>query len=172
MTTQLDKSESGEYVPTQVMRTFTKVLLQPELKGNKTAVERLTGIRRDRFNWNIKNNSQFRLWFEGQCDRTLMAIRPKVDAYLLKQVGDGVVPAMRTYYEVIGKIKNRVVNNSVSVDNSDTTVNVYPQKNFVFQDVIQTDGDKQLTNGNEHLTDADGIHAVESSKSDLVRLPL
>lgn len=168
------QSEPTEYIPSHALRTFTQVLLTPELKGNKTLVERITGIRRDRFNYNIKHNAQFRLWFEAQCDRALMDLRPKVDAYLMEQVEGGIVPAMRTYYEVVGKIKNKVVNNSLSVDNRDMKleVNVYPQKTFVFQDVIPTDGDKQLTNGTDGSPDADGVHAVESAKSDLVRLPL
>ena len=164
-------SESVEYVPTQAMRTFTQVLLHPDTKGNKSEVERITRIRRDRFNWNLRHNVQFRLWFEAQCDRALMSIRPEVDSSLFRQIKDGVVPAMRTYYEVIGKIKNRVTQ-AVNIDARDTQleVNVYPQFDIIFQDVIPANGN-ELTIGDD-TSDKDGVHAVEGSGSTLKRLPL
>ena len=170
--TEPTQSESTEYVPKQSLRLFVQALLSREVKGNKEEAQRVTGVYKGTFYWHLRHNVEFRLWFEAQCDRALMAIRATVDNSLLKEIKDGNVPAMRTYYEVIGKIKNKVTQ-AVNIDARDTKmeVNVYPQFDINFADVIPENAD-ELTTGDGDPATATVVHAVESSEGTVKRLPL
>ena len=145
MTTEVTQTKSTEYQQKQSMRIFVEVLLSSAVLGNKSLAERISGVKRQNFLWHMRVKPEFRIWFEAQCDRALMSRRANVDRYLLKQIVKGDISAIRTYYEMIGKLKNKIEHSgSVQGGETNVNVNVYPQKTIVFQDV-KPNGDEQST---------------------------
>ena len=148
-------TKSYDYQPSAALRRYVQALLSDEVKGNKTLAEQVSGVRRQRFYYNM-TKPEFRQWFNDECNIVLLINRARVDFFLLSMIEKGNVVAMRTYYELIGVLKNKI-ERSGGVESQDTKleVKVYPQYNTVYADVIPENADEQLTNRK-------GICAVES----------
>ncbi len=98
--TKLDK-----YIPSTKLRIFVQCLLSEEVKGNKIEAERRTGVRRQLFYWYFEKSSEFRKWFSDQCDKFLGLNQAIPSHMLMKKILEGDVQAIRTYYELLGKLK-------------------------------------------------------------------
>ena len=151
----INNTKSYDYQPSAALRRYVQALLSDEVKGNKTLAEQVSGVRRQRFYYNM-TKPEFRQWFNDECNIVLLINRARVDFFLLSMIEKGNVVAMRTYYELIGVLKNKI-ERSGGVESQDTKleVKVYPQYNTVYADVIPENADEQLTNRK-------GICAVES----------
>ncbi len=143
-----NKANSDEYTPSQKLRTFTEALLNPNVSGNKSMAERVTGIRRDLFLWNLKNKPEFRKWFNDQCDIMLLSFQARVDSKLLHAINTLDVQAMKTYYERIGRLKEK---NEQSLN-----VNITPNREFKISSIID-----HGSNGNAE-TKSDDLQLIKN----------
>lgn len=101
-------TSSHNYCPPIEMRHFVQALLSEDVKGNKAEAERRTGVDRGRFYYHFREHLEFRQWFSEQCD-LFLGKNEAIPAYsLLSQIVQGDVPAIRTYYELRGKIKSQM----------------------------------------------------------------
>ena len=105
-----------EYIPTIDMRKYVNILLSEEVKGNKTEAARISGVDKGRFYYHFRRNKYFREWFAEQCD-AFLGVNQAIPSYMLmKKVLDGDVQAIRTYYEIAGKIKQTVKGGDVNIE--------------------------------------------------------
>lgn len=145
----VEQPESDEYVPTMKLRLFTQALLSEEVKGNKSKAERITGIRRDLFLYNLKKNPDFKEWYRKQVSNIFEPFIPAIGYALLKSALTGD-----------NKVALRIMEEAGIFDKEEqhTTVNLNqaPPQTFIFKDL-------GLEDGNE--TGTDSPHAVESSES-------
>ncbi len=150
----VDDTKSNEYQPSVALRQFVQALLSEEVAGNKTRAEAASGVRRQRFYKNL-TNPEFRIWFSRQCDEVLLINQASVASSLLSMATKGDVSAIRTYYELIGKLKNKLEHSGkvqgVSKSGSfctqrETSFCPIPQKTFVFMDAIPPrENEKDIT---------------------------
>lgn len=102
------KTISSEYIPPFSMRKFIEALISEEVKGNKTEAERRTGVKRERFYYYFNRYPEFRKWFSNQCDKVLGKNEAIPPYALMSAIIKGDVQAIRTYYELIGKLKHQI----------------------------------------------------------------
>ena len=102
----LDDTKSYSYQPSVPLRQFVQALLSDDVSGNKSKAEMVSGVRRQRFYQNM-TKPEFRQWFNEQCDKVLLINQATVTGSLLSMATKGDVTAIRTYYELIGKLKNK-----------------------------------------------------------------
>lgn len=98
--TNIDKYE----VPID-LRMFVEALLSEEVKGNKVKAEEKSGVNRQNFYNHYKKYPEFRRWYSEQCDHILGMNEAIPPVALLSQIIKGDTQAIRTYYEIIGKLK-------------------------------------------------------------------
>jgi len=125
----------------------------------------VSGVRRQRFYDNMAK-LEFRQWFNDQCDKVLLINQASVAGSLLSMATKGDVSAIRTYYELIGKLKNKIehsgkiqgVSKSGSVcTQQGTSFCPIPQKMIVFQDKLPID--------NEGIKRTPRLHTSEGIKN-------
>ena len=122
-----EAKEAGEYLPSVEMRRFVSCLLSEECKGNKSKAERMSGVDRCRFDWawfKGKDRVEFRKWFSAKQDEFLGTNETIVSYALMTAILKGDTQAIKTFYELRGKIKN-AVNNSTTVINKVQNGNGY-----------------------------------------------
>jgi hypothetical protein len=96
------------YQPSKDLERFCQALILPDVKGNKSRASQLTNIDPGKFYYAYRTNSDFRLWFANLCFSVLgenAAIPPYA---LLGAIIDKDVQAIRTYYELTGKLKQHL----------------------------------------------------------------
>jgi hypothetical protein len=103
----INDTKSYNYQPSVPLRQFVQALLSDDVSGNKSKAEKITGVRRQRFYQNMAK-AEFRQWFNEQCDKVLLINQATVAGSLLSMATKGDVTAIRTYYELIGKLKNKL----------------------------------------------------------------
>lgn len=97
-----------KYHPPLDMRKFVHVLLSEEVRGNKSEAERQSGVNRQRFYYYFNRYPKFRQWFSDQCD-TFLGINEGIPSFMLmKKILSGDVQAIRTYYELRGKLRRQI----------------------------------------------------------------
>lgn len=100
-------TNSDKYIPPIEMRHFVQALLSEQVKGNKTEAERRTGVSRGRFYYYFEK-PEFRKWFSGQCD-LIFGRNEAIPPYaLMNAIIQGDVQAIRTFYELRGKLKHQL----------------------------------------------------------------
>ena len=169
--TEPTQSKSVEYVPKQTLRTFVQALLSAKVKGNKQEAERVTGVDKGVFYWHLKQHPAFRQWYNDECDKELLSIRRTIDLDLIKESGHGNTSAMKLYYQLIGRLKGDV-QQQVNIDARNTEVNIYPQFDIIFQDVIPTNGNQLTDTAGDDTASEAGVHAPESAAGDIKQLPI
>ncbi len=95
-----------EYTPPQNMRTFVQVLLSEEVKGNKSKAESICKVNRQLFDYHYKKHPEFRAWVSEQCDLLLGKYEVIAGYSLIGALLKNDVMAIRTYYELAGKLKH------------------------------------------------------------------
>ncbi len=102
-----DDTKPYTYQPSVALRQFVQALLTDDVSGNKSKAETVSGVRRQRFYKNMKK-PEFRSWFSRQCDEALLVNQARVTSSLLSMATKGDVSAIRTYFELIGKLKSKL----------------------------------------------------------------
>ena len=156
-----DQAESTQYQPTVKLRRFVEALLSDEVMGNKRGAERVSGVRRGAFFYNLKKSADFKAWFKQQCADVFTTHLPSTVFSIQRAAarGDDTRAAL-ALLEMAGLYRPKELDDpGVNVN-----VNVYPQKTIVFQDV--------KPNGDEQPTDSKDVYAGESAKSNCDRLPV
>ena len=108
--------KSHKYEPPEDLRRFVEVLLSEEVKGNKVKAESITHVSRGKFYWHYRKHSEFREWISDQCDLLLGRYEGIAVFSLLGALLKNDVQAIRTYYELRGKLKHIVKNESAMVE--------------------------------------------------------
>lgn len=118
---QVNSTESDEYMPPIDVRWFVQTLLSEEVRGNKTKAERITGVDKGKFYWHFNRFPEFRKWFSEQCDAFLSRNQAIVSSMLMKKISEGDVQAIRTYFELVGKLKSH----NILVDQSQHITQIF-----------------------------------------------
>lgn len=95
-----------EYIPPIELRRFVQTLLLEDVRGNKTEAERRTGVQKQRFYYYFETRPEFRKWFSEQCDKFLASYEALTVSALKNKILEGDVQAIRTYYELVKKIRH------------------------------------------------------------------
>lgn len=113
-----DEEISNAYEPKRDIKMFCYALVSEGVKGNKEAAERVSGVRKGKFYWLWRTEPRFRAWYHDLCLQILGTNAAIPPVALLGQIIRGDTQAIRTYYELIGKLKG----NTVNVNTGDTTI--------------------------------------------------
>ena len=101
-------SELNKYKPKRELEIFAHALISQDVKGNELAAERLTKISRHKFRWAMQTSRDFRLWYSDLCF-SILAKNEAIPPYaLLGAILDKDVQAIRTYYELTGRLNNKI----------------------------------------------------------------
>ena len=122
---RLNLDKLHEYQPDRELELFCYALIHQDVKGNKDAAERLSGVKKGKFYWAYKTNEAFRHWFSELCFSILKHNEAIPPYALMGAVIDKDVQAIRTYYELIGKLKNggTVVDQSTHIHKTNVYLN-------------------------------------------------
>jgi hypothetical protein len=111
-------TKANGYTPPIELRRFCQTLLSDEVRGNKDEAERKSGVRKQVFYYHFKLKPEFRQWYSDFCDESLKRSESLATSHLIKQIEAGDIQAIKLYYELIGKISNKVsVNNTNIIKN-------------------------------------------------------
>ena len=145
--------KSYSYEPSQELRRFVEALLSEEVKGNKVKAESISHVARQRFYWNYKKHPEFREWFAEQCDLFLGNYEPVAGYALVGAMLKNDVQAIRTYYELRGKLKHIVKNEGPIVE-----VKIPPAINFIS---VKVENDRAI----EHRDSGTLPRSIEAESS-------
>ena len=109
------------YVPIMKLRLFVQALFRDDICGNKDKVESVTGVSRQIFYYHMKKNPNFKRWFADYCSDFLSLHEDFVSAQLLKNIKNGSDQAIRTYYQLRGKLRGDALINTGDVHIGDKT---------------------------------------------------
>jgi hypothetical protein len=104
-----------KYQPSRELELFCYALIHQDVKGNKEAAERLSGVKKGKFYWAYKTDEDFRHWYSELCFSILKHNEAIPPYALMGAIIDKDVSAIRTYYELIGKLKGQSVNVTTQV---------------------------------------------------------
>jgi len=109
MENRLKSTENlSKYQPPRDLEIYCLALVSQDVKGNKSAAQRLTKIDTGKFNYAWKTKQEFRLWYMNLCF-DILASNSAIPPYaLMSAILDKDVMAIRTYYELTGQLKNRL----------------------------------------------------------------
>lgn len=126
--------------------------------GNKRGAERVSGVNRGVFHYNLRKSPDFKAWFKLRCAEVFTTHLPSTIFSIQRAAarGDDTRAAL-AILEMAGLYRPK----ELDAPGFNVNVNVYPQKTIVFQDI--------KPNGDEQSTDTDGVHAGESAESDRCR---
>ena len=118
-----DKSITNphDYMPTLKLRLFVQALFSDEIRGNRDKAERATGVRKQTFYYHLRKNPDFKKWFATYCSDFLSQNEDFVSAQLLKNIKNGSDQAIRTYYQLRGKLRGDALINTGDVHIGDKT---------------------------------------------------
>ena len=136
------------YQPSVALRRYVQVLLSDGVSGNKSKAEQVSGVRRQRF-YKGMAKPEFRNWFNAQCDKVLLVNQARVTSALMSSIVKGDVSAIRTYYELIGKLKNKL-ERSGRLGGGDVTLNLAHTRTIVFSDILHEDENERIKEGVEN----------------------
>lgn len=105
------RTTADSYIPCVELRRFVQALLSPDVAGNKSEAQRISGVRRGRFYAAMYHEPAFRQWFSDECDRFLAGNEAVSSTALMRKIQRGDTVAIRTYYELRGKLRGGVVVN-------------------------------------------------------------
>lgn len=105
-----------KYIPTVELRMFVETLLSPEVRGNKEEAERRCGVSRQKFYYHFQRHPEFREWYSQRCEDFLKNLEALAASKLISKVQAGELEAIKLYYELTGKIKNKGVDVKVGVN--------------------------------------------------------
>jgi len=133
-------TDDDRYFPTVNMRKYVAALLSDEVKGNKVEAARVSGVGRDRFYYHFNANEKFREWFSKQCDDFLGRNQAIPATVLIKKISEGDVQAIRTYYELVGKIKQGIRGGDINIENHThfTSINLKELEGKSEEELINT----------------------------------
>ena len=96
-----------EYLPSSNQVIFVDALFADDVRGIKQLAEKKTGVSASCFSvwWKDEN---FRKWYSGKCDEYLKESETIAAGALMEKVKDGDVSAIKTFYELVGKLRNPV----------------------------------------------------------------
>jgi hypothetical protein len=94
------------YQPPEDLGRFVQALMTEEVKGNKVKAAALTRVRREKFYYHYRKDPEFREWVSEQCDVFRSHYEPVVGFALMGAIMEKDVMAIRTYYELAGKLKH------------------------------------------------------------------
>ena len=114
--------KSNTYQPNRDLEIFCYALVHQDVKGNKEAAERLSGVCKGKFYYHYKNDENFRRWYSELCFSILKHNEAIPPYALMGAIIDKDVQAIRTYYELIGKLKAQGVNIETKINNVSFTV--------------------------------------------------
>lgn len=97
----------NKYHPRRELEIFAYALVSIDIKGNELAAERLTKVGRFKFRYAMQTNPEFRQWYSDLCYQVLLKNEAIPTYALMGAIIDKDVQAIRTYYELIGKIKKQ-----------------------------------------------------------------
>ena len=123
-------TKSYDYQPSSALRRYVQALLSVEVSGNKTKAEVVTGVRRQRFYYNLKKSRQFREWFKNQCQEVFIINLPYTVYSVQKAALQGDMKAALAILEMVGIYRHKDTEGVPGVN-----TNVYLQKQIIFQDV-------------------------------------
>lgn len=119
-----------KYQPPRDLEIFCLALVHQDVKGNKLEAERLTKVSKSKFYYYYRTSEAFRHWYSELCF-SILKLNEAIPPYaLLGAVIERDVQAIRTYYELIGKLKGQAVNVNTQI----STV-VYPNRTLIFTDL-------------------------------------
>ena len=108
----------SEYTPPSDVRQFCYALVSEGIKGNKLEAERVTKVDKGKFYYHWRKHPEFRAWYHDLCLQILGTNAAIPPVALLGQIVRGDTQAIRTYYELMGKLKGQTVN----VNTGDTII--------------------------------------------------
>jgi hypothetical protein len=149
----VNKEKTHTYQPPEDLRRFVEVLLSEDVKGNKKLASELTHVRREKFYAHYRRNADFRAWVSEQCDMLLGHYEVIAGYSLLSALLQKDVMAIRTYYELRGKLKHIIKSEGTAVQ-----VNVPTNVYFI--------SGKDTTKGDNGPTSGDGAGVQRGTEAD------
>lgn len=127
--------ETNEYEPTPELRLFVETLMSEEVRGNKERASRVCGVDKGKFYWAWNKHPEFRVWYKKFCEEQFQTGVAIGYAELLREMqrGDNKVQAIRTFFEVLGKIKQGAEININNVNNANYGEPTAEEEEFVRQ---------------------------------------
>ncbi len=101
----LHKNSQYLYLPNAEMRRFVKALMNEGASFRPYRAQKITGIHRMKFYRALKD-PRFNDWYKQQRLIYQAALGPIVDDALFKAAISGDVSAIRTFYELEGRLKS------------------------------------------------------------------
>lgn len=100
-----EKTEKiSNYQPNRDLERFCYALVSEDIKGNKTAAQRLSKVDRCKFEYAWRTKPEFRKWYSDLCF-TVLSKNSAIPAYaLLGAIINKDVQAIRTFYELEGRL--------------------------------------------------------------------
>lgn len=129
-----ESNKQAEYIPPVPMRMFVEALVSEQVKGNVMDAERVSGVNRGRFYYYMKK-PEFRAWYLKLCDERFSRLTALAYSTLEQEMrrGDSKVQAVKTYFEILGKIKNGADINITNVNNANYGEPTAEEEEFVRQ---------------------------------------
>lgn len=103
------------YVPPMELVHFVQALFNPDVKGRIKTAAKVTGVDKGKFYHALKK-PEFKKWLADQVKDFLARNAPRVATALMKECLKGNVPAIRTYYELEGRLKSGTSFTSINND--------------------------------------------------------
>jgi hypothetical protein len=97
-------TKPNSYIPSVELRKYVSCLFHDDILGDKSLAMKMSGVDRGRFYYNMKK-PEFRKWFSDECDKFFENNNDIAATALIKKVRGGDVQAIRTFYELRGKLK-------------------------------------------------------------------
>jgi hypothetical protein len=148
MTTALmDKIGQKVFLPDADMRRFVEVLLNDtEVAGRPYRAEKKSGVQRQRFYYLLQTSPEFKQWFLEKCQLRQDARTAMVDDALFFATQQMDASAMRTFYELQGRLKQQNgKNGNGHTVNIETLIIERPMKEAEVVDVtLETNGKGEI----------------------------
>lgn len=116
-------TKSNKYVPNMKLRLFVQALFHESVKGDKTAAEKMSGVRREYYYYHLKKDPEFRQWYSDQCSLWLASLEVIISHALVRNILRGSSSDIKTYFQLRGKLKNdvQVATGDIHIGNKNET---------------------------------------------------
>ncbi len=129
MTTK-KQTKLNDYMPSQRMRTYVHVLNSMEVLGNHSKTERITGVSRQAFYWQMRHNPNFEEWYLRESRAIFKQNITKTVYSCQNEANKGNVQAMDKIFKIMGWLGDDKIEQSLNVK-------IVPDRKFVLTDSIR-----------------------------------
>lgn len=138
------KENLNKYQPPRDLELFCYALISIDVKGNKRKAQELSKVDKGKFYYAYKTSEEFRHWFSELCFSILAQNEAIPPHALLGAISNRDVQAIRTYYELIGKLKSKIEHSGrVEGDGNKFIIQIIDRKEDVINE--HTSGKPRIT---------------------------